>query len=158
MGRTWRGRLKGMATLAIGVAWGGPASAQSMSTEPSVIFSPTGQAVMVDPLAAQMMAGTGVPLTRGQAGLSAAAMASRMTGIGTGRASGVRGTAEPRGSLNVRELAAKRPTLGTPGGQASNYFNRYGRGTSVNVSSPASRATTGKYYNRPQGFFPEGRR
>lgn len=145
----------GLTAVAMAASWCGSAAGQATS-EPSVIFSPTGQAVMVDPLAAQMVAGTGVPLSGGQAGLSAAMMASRMTGIGSGRASGVRGGQAPRGTLNVRDLAAKRPTLGTPAGQASNYFSRYGRGTSVNVSSPASRATTGKYYNRPAGFFPAG--
>lgn len=136
----------------------GTAGAQTTSGEPTVMFNGNGQAMMVDPLAAQMMMGTGVPLTRGQAGLSAAAMASRMTGIGSGRASGVRGGATAPGNLNVRELAEKRSTLRLPAGQASNYFSRYGRGTTVNVSSPTSRATTGKYYNRGAGFFPDAAR
>ncbi|OJW19174.1 MAG: hypothetical protein BGO49_11795 [Planctomycetales bacterium 71-10] len=135
----------------------GTAGAQATSNEPTVMFNGNGQAVMVDPLAAQMMMGTGVPLSRGQAGLTAASMASRMTGIGSGRASGVRGGATP-GNLNVRELAEKRSTLRLPAGQASNYFSRYGRGTTVNVSRPTNRATNGRYYNRGAGFFPESAR
>lgn len=136
----------------------GTAGAQTTSNEPTVMFNGNGQAVMVDPLAAQMMMGTGVPLSRGQSGLMAASMASRMTGIGSGRASGVRGAAASPGNLNVRELAEKRSTLRLPAGQASNYFSRYGRGTTVNVSGPTNRGTNGRYYNRGAGFFPESAR
>jgi hypothetical protein len=134
----------------------GTAGAQTVSGAPTVMFNPSGQAVMVDPLMARMMMGTGVPLTRGQAGLTAAASIGNATGIGSGRASGVRGPAGPQGNLDVRGLSGRRATLGSPAGQASNYFGRHGRGTSVDVSSPASRANTGRYYNRPSGFFPEG--
>ncbi|WP_337174881.1 hypothetical protein [Paludisphaera sp.] len=147
--------LAGIAAASIAAA-GGTAGAQATSTAPTVMFGPSGQAVMVDPLMTEMMMGTGVPLTRGQAGLAAASTVGNMTGIGSGRASGTRGVATRRGTASVRETAGRRPTLGTPAGQASSYFGRYGRGTSVNVSSPAARASTGRYYNRPAGFFPEG--
>lgn len=152
------GRSRWLAALATAAlaAGGGTAAAQTAATAPTVMFNPTGQAVMVDPLAAQLMMGTGVPLTRGQAGLMAASAVGNMTGIGSGRASGVRGAAAPRGGANVRGMTERRPTLGTPAGQASNYFSRYGRGTVADVSSPTNRATTGRYYNRPAGFFPEG--
>lgn len=145
----------GLAAVAL-AAGAGTAGAQTAPGAPTVMFGPSGQAVMVDPLMSQMMMGTGVPLTRGQAGLTAISTVGNVTGIGSGRASGVRGAAGPRGNLDVRGLKERRGTLGTPAGQASNYFGRYGRGTSVNVASPASRANTGGYYNRPARFFPEG--
>lgn len=152
-GRSWLFAVS--SAVAMGTA-GGAASAQATSNEPTVMFNGNGQAVMVDPLAAQMMMGTGVPLSRGQSGLMAASMATRMTGIGSGRASGVRGAAP--GNPNVRELADKRATLRRPAGQASIYFGRYGRGTTVNTSSPTNRATNGRYYNRGAGYFPEAAR
>ncbi|MDG3004108.1 hypothetical protein [Paludisphaera mucosa] len=144
------------AAFAVAAALGGAARGQATqaAAEPTMMFNPSsGQAVMVDPLAAQMLYGTGIPLTRGQAGLSAMSSASRFTGIGSGRVSGVRGGPEPkRGSA----AAPRKPTLRAPGGQASGYFNRYGGGTATNVSAPTSTATTRNYYNRPAGFFPEG--
>ncbi|WP_165249629.1 hypothetical protein [Paludisphaera soli] len=143
------------AAMAVAAAIGGGARAQTAaSSEPMVMFDPSMRPILIDPLAAQMMTGTGIPLTRGEAGLAAAASAQRLTGIGSGRASGVRGVAPGRGG----PAAPRRATLGAPGGQASVFFNRYGGGTATNVSAPTSRATTRNFYNRPAGFFPEGRR
>lgn len=142
------------AALVVAAVLGSPARAQTaaVSAEPMIMFDPSMQPVIVDPLAAQMMMGTAVPMTRAQAGLAAASSAQRLTGIGSGRISGVRGSADSRTG------SGRRPTLGAPGGQASSFFNRYGRGTATNVSAPVSQATTRNYYNRPAGFFPEGRR
>ena len=132
---------------------GAEASAQApASAGPMVIFDPSMRPMVVDPLAVQMMTGSGMPLTRAEAGMAAAASASRFTGIGSGRASGVRGVAPGRND----PASVRRPSLRSPAGQASVYFNRFGRGTATNVSAPVSAATTRNYYNRPAGFFPAG--
>lgn len=147
------GRAAGAVALAAALAGSARAQSGRVSSEPVVMFNPSGQAVVVDPLAAQMLSGTGVPVTRAQAGMSAASSVGRFTGIGSGRASGVRGAVDPKTGAPA---AAQRPTLRAPGGQASVYFNRYGRGTPVSVAAPASAATTRNYYNRPAGYFPAG--
>ena len=148
-----RGVARLAAALVMATVAGGAARGQSAA--PMLMFNPSGQAMVVDPLAAQMMSTTGMPLTRGQAGLTAAASMQRFTGIGSGRISGVRGAVDAKAQA-AQQAGTKRPTLRAPGGQASVYFNRYGKGTATDVSAPVSKATTRNFYNRPAGFFPEG--
>ena len=141
------------AAVGVAASLGGAAKAQSAAgAEPMIMFDPSMRPVVVDPLAAQMLYGTAMPMTRAEAGLSAAGSLQRLTGIGSGRAGGARGAAPAAGAGPARAAA----TLRSPGGQASVYFNRYGRGTATSVSAPASQATTRNYYNRPAGFFPSG--
>lgn len=151
-----RGVVRLVAASVLAMVAGGAARAQSAA--PMLMFNPSGQAMVVDPLAAQMLSGTGVPLTRGQAGLSAISSASGFTGIGAGRISGVRGAVDAKAQAAQKQAAGsgRRPTLRAPGGQASVYFNRFGKGTATDVSAPVSKATTRNFYNRPAGFFPEG--
>jgi len=150
-----RGVARTVAAVALATVVGGAARAQQ-SAAPMLMFNPSGQAMVVDPLAAQMLSGTGVPLTRGQAGLSAFSSASQFTGIGSGRISGVRGAVDAKAHATQAQAGARRPTLRAPGGQASVYFNRFGKGTATDASAPVSKSTTRNYYNRPAGFFPEG--
>ena len=138
----------GIAAMLGGSAWG-QAPADS---EPMLMFDASMRPVVIDPLAAQMLRGTAMPMTRAEAGLSAAGSVQRMTGIGSGRISGVRGAAGPKGGAQPRAAT----TLRAPGGQASIYFNRFGGGTATDAAAPASRATTKNFYNRPAGFFPAG--
>ena len=143
------------AAVVVAALAGGTARAQQ-STAPTLMFNPSGQVMAVDPLATQMLSGTGVPLTRGQAGLSAVSAAQNFTGIGSGRYSGVRGAVDAKAQANQTQAGSRRATLRAPGGQASVYFNRAGKETPPRASAPVGRATTRNFYNRPAGYFPEG--
>ncbi|WP_165071489.1 hypothetical protein [Paludisphaera rhizosphaerae] len=143
------------AAVVLAAVAGGTAQAQQ-STAPTLMFNPSGQVMAVDPLAAQMLSGTAVPLTRSQAGVSAVSSAQQFTGIGSGRFSGVRGAVDAKAQASQGQAGSRRATLRAPGGQASVYFNRSGRETPPKVSTPVGRTTTRNFYNRPAGFFPEG--
>jgi hypothetical protein len=103
--------------------------------------------------------GSALPMTGTQAGLSILMMQQRISGIGNGQLSGVRGGAlsgtgartdglAPRdggGAATSRAIAAHTRNMNIPGGQAARYFNR-GR-------SPAIRNQPS--YQRTTRYFPQ---
>jgi hypothetical protein len=108
-----------------------------------------------DPMTPMLMyGGVGMPMTRGQAGLSAISSLQHRSGIGSGRISGVRGGGQP-----APRNAAHTRNANIVGGQASRYFNRIEprRGGAAIVAPVASAAGTGnsrKFYQRPSRYFP----
>ncbi len=107
--------------------------------------------MLVDPVAMNYLYATGVPMTRGQVGLSAVSSLQQMSGLGSGRISGVRGAGvveEPRRSATH----TRNPNV--PGGQASGFFNRIGRSVPTTVSAAPSAADSGRFYGRQSRYFP----
>lgn len=111
--------------------------------------------LLVDPMAPMLMyGGVGMPMTRGQAGLSAISSMQQLSGIGSGRISGVRGGGAPAPST-----AAHTRNANIVGGQASRYFNRAEPrrpGARVAPVAAASGAENSRrFYQRPSRHFPQ---
>lgn len=114
--------------------------------------------MVIDPMAASYMYGPGIPMTRGQVGLSALSSMQQFTGLGSGRISGVRGTPgveAPRSAAHTRD-----PNI--PGGQAARYFNRLqprGFGAAAAPAPPAATTIAAgnsrKFYQRESRYFPQ---
>ncbi len=108
----------------------------------------------VDPMAPMLMyGGLGMPMTRGQAGLTAISSIQQMTGLGSGQISGVRG-----GSQAAPQAAAHTRNMNISGGQASSYFNRAEpRRTraAAPVAATSGREDSRRFYQRPSRNFPE---
>jgi hypothetical protein len=108
--------------------------------------------MLVDPVAASYFYGTAIPMTRAQAGLSAASSMQRLTGIGSGRLSGVRGGGEP-----APRTAAHTRNPNIVAGQASRYFNRLqprSAAPTAPVASTAPASNSRRYYQREMTQFP----
>jgi hypothetical protein len=109
-----------------------------------------------DPMAPMLMyGGVGMPMTRGQAGLSAISSLQQMSGIGSGRISGVRG-----GRRAEARTAAHTRNANIVGGQASRFFNRVeprrpGAAAVAPVTSSAGAGNSRRFYQRPSRYFPE---
>lgn len=108
--------------------------------------------VLIDPVALNYLYATGVPMTRGQVGLSAVSSLQQMTGIGSGRISGVRGGAMPQ---EERRSATHTRNPNVPGGQASRFFNRQGSSIPTTVPASASAANSQRFYGRHSRYFPQ---
>jgi hypothetical protein len=112
--------------------------------------------MLADPMATSFLYGTAIPMTRGQAGLSAISSMQRFTGIGSGRISGVRGGGEP-----APQSAAHTRNPNIPGGQAARYFNRVQPRGAAPAPAPTPVATTAgasnarKFYQRQSRYFPQ---
>jgi hypothetical protein len=88
-------------------------------------------------------------LSANQVGLMMLASTPQMTGIGSGRLSGVRPGAGPaQGAAQQKTAATGRGSAPQPGGLAARYFNR----TTKTSRIPQS------YFNRQSRFFPESGR
>lgn len=107
--------------------------------------------VMVDPVAMNYLYATGVPMTRGQVGLSAVSSLQRASGIGSGRISGVRGGGVVEES---KRSATHTRDANVPGGQASGFFNRMGPSIPTSVSATPNASDSGRFYGRQSRYFP----
>lgn len=107
--------------------------------------------VMVDPVAMNYLYATGVPMTRGQVGLSAVSSLQQSTGIGSGVISGAR---SPGVMEEPRRSATHTRDANVPGGQASGFFNRYGRSIPTSVSAAPTASDSGRFYGRQSRYFP----
>jgi len=125
-------RVAAMAPVAAGVGYG--------------IVDP----MIVDPVAMNYLYATGIPMTRGQVGLSAISSMQRMSGLGSGQISGVRGSAIEEG----RRSATHTRNPNVPGGQASGFFNRLAPSVPTSVPTSASASDSGRFYGRQSHYFP----
>ncbi len=105
-----------------------------------------------NPYMTPMLYGSMYPMTQNQIGWMMLANQAQMTGIGSGRLSGVRpagGSSTAAASARATASSgARRPTSGMPGGLATRYFNR----KSPNTRYPRT------YFHRGTGYFPDGSR
>lgn len=127
-------------------------SAGLTTAQPVVVGYGLADPMLVDPVALNYLYATGAPMTRGQVGLSAASSIQRMTGIGSGRISGVRG-----GEVQPEERRSATHTRNSnvPGGQASRFFNRVGSSVATSVPASASAGNSQRYYGRQSHYFPQ---
>lgn len=107
--------------------------------------------MLIDPVAMNYLYATGVPMTRGQVGLSAVSSLQQASGIGSGRLSGVRGGVVEN---ETRRSATHTRNPNVPGGQASGFFNRFGPSVPTSVSGSASASGSGRFYGRQSHYFP----
>jgi len=122
-----------------------------MAPQPGVLGYGTATPMLVDPVALNYLYATGVPMTRGQVGLSAVSSLQQMTGLGSGRISGVRGGGVDE---DPRRSATHTRNPNVPGGQASGFFNRFGPSIPTSVAASASASDSGRFYGRQSHYFP----
>lgn len=120
--------------------------------QPTVVGYGLADPMIVDPVALNYLYATGIPMTRGQVGLSAASSLQQMTGLGSGRLSGVRGGAV-QGEERRSATHTRNPNV--PGGQASRFFNRHGTSIPTSVPASASAANSQRFYGRHSRYFPQ---
>jgi len=109
--------------------------------------------MLVDPVAMNYLYATGIPMTRGQVGLSAVSSLQQMTGLGSGRLSGVRGGVVQQQEERRSATHTRNPNV--PGGQAARYFNRVGTSIPTSVPASASAANSQRFYGRQSRYFPQ---
>ncbi len=105
--------------------------------------------VFNNPAASPMLYGSMFPMSQNQAGWMMLANQAQMTGIGSGRLSGVRPGAGASGrgqAAGAMMSAPARRSSGGPGGLAAHYFNR---------TTPMASRTPQGYYNRRPSQFPD---
>ncbi len=127
---------------------GGARTSQPGQTFGTGIVDP----MSIDPMALNYFYGPGIPMTRGQVGLSAISSMQRMTGLGSGQISGVRGSGV---EMEARRSSTHTRNPNVPGGQASRFFNRITPKMATSVAASASAPNSQKFYNRQSHYFPQ---